>query len=419
MTSEPLLAAPPPRPGPAGAPVRVLTAAPAGASPLPARLPGPSARPWRARAAEVLRLPLAVYAGAALLHLTALAVLNPAGPAGVTDRLLSWDARLFTSIASDGYPEGFTHTPDGRLTGNELAFFPGYPALVRAVHTVTGLDTGHSALAASHLALIAALICVHRLFLRLYGPRTAAFATVLVACAQPMAVVFLMGYNESLFLALAAGTLLTAHREDWITAGVLACGAGLTRPVGAAVAAALAVAVLLHARRAGRLTVRPALAAALACCGVPAHPLWTAVRTGHLDGWFRIQEAGWGTRWDNGRSFLGFLGETLARGGTWVPVSTAVLLLAVVGATAAAWVDTTIWPPLLVYGTAVVVMTLGQSNYYHSKLRLLIPALLLLVPAARALARARPRTAVAVLSALALFCSWYGAHMLTGWPYAI
>ncbi|WP_030195855.1 hypothetical protein [Streptomyces sp. NRRL S-87] len=58
-----------------------------------------------------------------------------------------------------------------------------------------------------------------------------------------------MGYSESLFLAFAAATLLAAHRKAWLTAGVLAMLAGLTRPAAAAVAAALAVAVVLHAVR--------------------------------------------------------------------------------------------------------------------------------------------------------------------------
>jgi hypothetical protein len=376
-------------------------------------------RERRLRAADVVRFPLAVHSVALLLHLAMLAALNPPGPDGVGDRLLSWDAQWFTAVARDGYPDGFSYTADGQLTGNGLAFFPAYPLLIRTVHTVTGLGYDASALVGSHLALMAALVCVHRFVLRMHGPRTARIVTVLVVCAQPMAVVFFMGYNESLFLAFAAGALLAAHREKWLTAGLLGLCAGLTRPVGVAVMAALAVAVLLHARREGRLTRRPALAVVLACCGTPAYLLWAGLRVGHLDAWFAVQRAGWGTHWDSGRAFLGFLGETLARGEGWVPVSTALLLLAVIGATVTAWLDRDLWPPLLVYGTAVVVMTLGQSNYFHSKLRLLIPALVLLLPAARALARVRPRTAVVSLSVVALFCSWYGAHMLTTWRYAI
>jgi hypothetical protein len=227
-----------------------------------------------------------------------------------------------------------------------------------------------------------------------------------------------MAYSESLFLAFAAGTLLALHRRSWLAAGVLALLAGLTRPAAVAVIAALGVAVLLDALRERRLSWRPTAALALACCGTPAYLLWVGVHTGRADAWFAIQEAGWGTHWDNGGSFFDFLGQTLAHGDGWIPVSTALLLLAVLACTAFAWWDGG-WPPLLVYGTAVTVLTIGQSNYYHSKLRLLIPALVFLLPLARALARARTRAAVVALAAASLFGCWFGAYMLTVWPYAI
>ncbi len=372
-----------------------------------------------ARIARAACFPLAVYGTALLLHLALLAVMNPPGGDGVGDRLLSWDADWFTALARDGYPDSFTYTPDGQLTGNGLAFFPAYPFLIRAVHTVTGLGYEASALVGAHLALIVALMCVHRLLLRLYGRRTARIATALVVCAQPMALVFFMGYNESLFLAFAAGALLAVHREAWLTAGVLTLLACLTRPVGVAVVAALAVAVALHARREGRFSWRPALALVLGGCGTPAYLLWVGLRLGRLDAWFTLQEAGWETHWDNGRAFVTFLGDALTRGDGWVPVSTALLLLALVGVTVAAWGDKDSWPPLLVHGTIIVIMTLGQSNFFHSKLRLLIAALVFLIPVARALTRVRPPTAIIALSTAALFCSWYGAYMLTTWGYAI
>ncbi|AOT62566.1 MULTISPECIES: hypothetical protein [Streptomyces] len=360
----------------------------------------------------------AVHAGSALLHLVVLALMVPPDGAGVRERLLAWDAGHFVDIARDGYPAGFTHGPDGELTGNELAFFPLYPLLVRALAALTGLDAGTAAVATAHLALAAALFAVHALLARLYGDRVALAGIALLAGAQPMALTFLMGYSESLFLALAAGTLLALHRRAWLTAGWLALLCGLTRPAALAVALAVAVAAAQHLWGSRRLTARPVAAVVLACAGTPAYLAWVGARLGRVDAWFRIQQAGWGTRWDHGAAFARFLGETLRRGEGWVPVSTAVLVLAVLGATAAAW-GRGAWPPLLVYGTAMVVLAVGQSNYYHCKLRLLAPAVVFLVPAARALAGARPRTAAGVLAGAVLFGCWYGAYMVTAWPYAI
>jgi len=398
-----------------------------GSLPPEVRLPDPPPRPdpWNTRprrpslrrAARAARFPLAVYGVALASHLVLLALLNPPGDQDVRDRLTSWDGQWFLEIARGGYPHDFAITPDG-LRGSTLAFFPAYPLLVRAVHTLTFLDYDTAGLIAAHLALIAALSCLYRLLLDLYDRRTAYIATFLVACAQPMALVFLMTYSESLFLAFAAGGLLAIRRKAWLTAGALILLAGLTRPVAVALMAALGVAVALHFRREGRVTWRPLAALVLSYCGVPGYLLWVALRTGVPDAWFKIQEAGWGTRWDNGASFFGFLGDAFTKSDGWVPISTALLLLALIAATAVAWRDR-VWPPLAAHGTVVLLLTLGQSNYYHSKLRLLIPALVFVIPVARVLARVRTATAIVTLAVAALFGSWYGAYMVTVWHYAI
>jgi hypothetical protein len=403
-------------------PVTATGAEPAPPTPSrtePSGAPPPASpyREWWLRIVRASRFPLAVYGAGLLLHLVMLAVTNPPGGPGVRDRLLAWDGQWFLDIARNGYPQEFSFTADG-LTGGSLAFFPAYPFLVRVVHTLTGLDYEAAALVASHAALLAGLICVHRLLLRLYHRRTAHIATFLVACAQPMALVFFMAYSESLFLALAAGALLAIHRKAWLTAGMLTLFAGLTRPVAVALIAALGVAVVMHLCRERLITWRPPTALLLSYCGIPAYVGWVGLRTGQSDAWFRIQEAGWGTRWDNGSAFTEFLVKALSDGGDWVPVSTALLILALVAATVVAW-SGDFWPPLMVYGTVILITTLGQSNYYHSKLRLLIPALVFVIPIARALARVRTRTAIVILAVAALLGSWYGAYMLTVWRYAI
>ncbi|MER5890362.1 hypothetical protein ABT160_41600 [Streptomyces sp. NPDC001941] len=360
----------------------------------------------------------AVQGVSAAVHLTVLALMTAASGTTLGQRLVAWDGQLYLSIAADGYPDSFHHTPDGALTGNNLAFFPLYPLLVRALHAVTPLSTDLAGLVTAQLALSAALYALYVLLGSLYGRRTALCAVVLVAGVQPMALCFFMAYSEALFLALAAWTLLALRRGAWLSAGVLALCAGLTRPAAVAVVAAVACAAGQRLWRARRWEARPVAAVLLGCLGTPAYLLWVGLRLGRPDAWFVIQEAGWGTHWDSGAAFLRFLLDAFAHQDGWVPVSSAVLLCAVIVATGLAWRRGE-WPPLLVYGTALVVLTVAQSNFYHSKLRLLIPAVVFLLPPARALARARPVTAGTVLAAGTLFGSWYGAHMLTVWPYAI
>ncbi|TDT98699.1 hypothetical protein EDD99_6930 [Streptomyces sp. 846.5] len=391
-------------------------AAAAGDAPAPQH-----AAPSRSRVRRIAVLvwpAFAVYAVTTAAHLLVLSAMIPAGGPSLRNRLTTWDGGFYLEIAAHGYPHGFSYDPSGKLTGNTLAFFPLYPMLVRAVHGITRLDIPMAGIVTANLALIAALIVVLLLFCRLYGRRTSIVAVVLLAGAQPMSLVFLMSYSESLFLALAAGMLLAAHRRAWLTAGLLALLVGLTRPAAVAAVAALGVAVLLHLVRERRISWRPLAALALGCAGTPLYLLWVALRVGRADAWFQIQGAGWGTQWDNGRAIWDFLVQTLATGDGWVPVSTAVLLIALVCATLVTWQRGS-WPPLVVYGTSIVILTLCQSNYYHSKLRLLLPALVFLIPLARTIARTRTRTAVLTLAVATVFGAWYGAYMITVWSYAI
>nr|WP_237694842.1 mannosyltransferase family protein [Streptomyces sp. SID5468] len=331
--------------------------------------------------------------------------------------LTPWDNQFYVQIAEHGYPHALSYDEHGALAGSPLAFFPLYPAVIAVVAGVTGADGADASVVAAWLASAAAAVVVHRLGLRLYGPR-AALALVVLVFTQPMAVTLWIGYSESLFLLLAAGCLLAAHREAWLTAGALALLAGLTRSTGAAVAVALAVAAVAATRRRRRVEWRAVAGPVVGALGVPGYLAWVGWRTGRPDAWFAIQRAGWQTAWDWGAATWRFLADTLRRGHDWVPMVTAVLLVALAAAVVTALLRGT-WPPLAVYGVLILVLTVGQTNYYHSKPRLLVPALLTLVPVAAACARPPWRTKVPALVALALFGTWFGAYMLTDWIYAI
>src|SRR5206468_6608463 len=114
----------------------------------------------------------------------------------------------------------YTYDAGGHLVGNGLAFFPGYPLAIRLVHEITRLAYPEAALVASWLSGAVAAALVYRLGVRLYDARVGAVLVILF-CTQPMSVVLGMAYSEGLFVALAAGTLLAAHRGNWLTAGVL------------------------------------------------------------------------------------------------------------------------------------------------------------------------------------------------------
>ncbi|GAA0458428.1 membrane protein [Paractinoplanes deccanensis] len=376
---------------------------------------------------------LGIFALTRVAQLVILGWLDAASddPVGVRQRLLVWDAGWFLKVAVNGYPHGYTYDLAGRMQGNELAFFPVYPTLIR-VFDGLGLSASTAALVVSWVASVGAALALHLLGTSLYGKR-AGWALVAICCSAPVSIVFSMAYSEGIFLAFVAGMLVAAHRQVWWAAGLLGLLAALTRPTGAAAAVALAVAALLavrdareeargetggETRRWAAKSWQPVLAAVVALAGVPLFLAWVGWRVGDPAAWFRIQAAGWGTSFDFGSSTVDFLATTLSTGDGWVPVSVAIILIAAV---AAAWVAVAgkPWPPLAVYGLIAMVLVYGQAGFYHSKPRLLVPVLLTLLPAAVAASRARPRVAILSITAWAAFGLWYGAYLVAVWPYTL
>ena len=364
-----------------------------------------------------LAVPLAIYAASRVAQLALIAWLLPADGSTVNDRLMQWDAGWYVEVARHGYPHGYSYGPDGQLVGNGLAFLPGYPLLVRIVHEITRLDYRTATLLAAFLAGAGAAVAVYALGAHLYDARVGACLAALF-CAQPMSAALSMGYSEGLFVAFAAGALLCAFRRSWLTAGGLGLAAALTRPTGAAVAVALALAAVMALRDGERPRWRPIAAALVALAGLPAYLAWVGLRVGTWHAWFDIQTAGWGTTFDGGAATGAFVARALRGSDEWVAVSVALLVIAALVA-AVVTVTTRVWPPLVAYGLLALVLVLGQGGYYHSKPRLLVPVFTLLVPAAVALGRARGRSAVPVLVGWAAFGLWYGAYLVTVWRYAI
>ena len=359
-----------------------------------------------------------IFALTRIAQLIMLAWLGHASGDGdsLRSRLLVWDGGWFLRVAVNGYPHGYTYGLNHRLEGNELAFFPLYPMLIRGVAAL-GVSAETAAIGVSWLASIGAAVALHLLGTTLYGKR-AGWALVAICCSAPVSVVLSMAYSEALFLALVAGMLAAAHRKVWWAAGLLGLGCALTRPTGAAAALALAVAAIMAVRESREKAWQPLLAAAVALAGVPLFLVWVGLRVGDPSAWFRIQSAGWGTSFDFGDSTWSFLRQTLSTGDGWVPMSVALILLVALAAAGVALAGKP-WLPLAVYGVVAMVLVYGQAGFYHSKPRLLLPVLLTLLPAAVAAARARPRVAVLSIAAWAAFGLWYGAYLVAIWPYTL
>lgn len=372
--------------------------------------------PWP-RIAHALA-PAGVYLGVRAVGVAVLALM--AGPRLVAE-LTSWDAAWLLAIAEHGYAgvpadmlDAFgRHTPE-----TPLGFFPGYPALVAAVGLLAGgnlVVAGLFVAAAAGVAAAYALTAIGELVPG--GSRRAGLLLTALFGATPMSVVLSMAYTEALFCALAAWALVGVLRERWLLAGLCAAGAGLVRPTASAVVGAVGLAALaaVLARRGG---LRPWLGGALATTGLLGYLGWVAARTGAPDGWFRIQRTGWGWYLDGGAATLRYLGGVLTAGERLFDAVTVVGLVGSLVLLGLAIVQRVPWP-LVVYGALVVLPVWATAGLMNAKLRLLVPAFVLLVPIATGLARRRAGTAVAVVAAAALASAWFGGYALTIWRYGI
>ncbi|MGC0332954.1 hypothetical protein RKD23_005944 [Streptomyces sp. SAI-170] len=367
------------------------------------------------------------YAAVRALGLVALVAWSAARDKSAHTLLTArWDSLWYTRVAELGY--GYeVRLPNGDIHSN-LAFFPLLPWLERGLHAVSPLSYADAGLVVSLLASLAAAWGIFAVADQVYG-RRAGVCAALVWAVLPVGIVQSMAYSESLFTALAAWSLYAVLTGRWLTAGTLAALAGLTRPVGLAVVAAVwaaGLASLVRERRTsfvgtgsggatpGAHAGRRALALLLAPLGAAGYVLWVGRRTGKgVFGYLDVQ-AGWRNGFDGGYAFARFVADKF----TSVPGALAGLAL-IAGVGLVLWLYVVCVRqgqplPLLVYAGVVTALALCASSYFGSKPRLLMPAFPLLLPLALALARARPRRSAAVLTAVAVASAVYGAFWLNG-----
>lgn len=362
------------------------------------------------------------------MRLFGLAVLQVFAAAGGSDarrRLESWDAQWYAGIAAHGY--GFVRLhPDGRLLA-DYAFFPLYPMLERLGSRFTGLAYADAGLVVSGLGSGVAAWGIFAVVDLLHGRRVALVSTVAWA-ALPIGIVQSMAYSESLFTALAAWALLAVLRGRWMTAGMLACLAGVTRPVGVAVVVAVAVAAVC-AMRSGRQPavngqlggqlgaeagwpLRPLTAAVTAPVGWFGYVAWVGLRTGSPLGYFEVTDH-WGNTFDGGAAFAAWTWGLL----TGAALGSGVLVVVGVGL-AVVLLGLCVRQrgplPLVIFAAGILFLALTTSGYYGSKPRYLLPAFPLLLPLAVELARRRTAVVVAVLSTATTVSAVYGALWLLG-----
>jgi hypothetical protein len=195
----------------------------------------------------------------------------------------------FVDIARDGYFPG-SSGPWMEGWDNREAFFPGFPLVLRAVHTVVP----HWILAGLLISFVSGAVAVLALarLARQYRPGTTIGQdSALFLLFSPRAVFLAVGYSEALFLAFARPAWLAARRHSWALAAILSAFATSVRITGLFVAAAILVHFLVSIRTHRRWYAVPWLA-------LPAVPalgycIYLYARTGDPMAWTHAQERGW------------------------------------------------------------------------------------------------------------------------------
>jgi len=287
--------------------------------------------------------------------------------------LSRWDGGWYLSIVRAGYP---TVVPTRPGTPSSLAFFPGFPLLVRALSRPIGLSPVLVGVVVATAAGLGAAIVLHRLASDLSVEPTAD-RTVILFSFFPTAFVLSMVYADALFLFLAAVCLVALIERRWLLAGVATAAASSVRPTALVLVACCvwAAAEAIYRRRQWFALVAPALAP----IGAAAYFAYLRVHTGDALAFVKAEDVGWNRRFDLGvwnvRSVARYVGD---RRTTFLILVFAVVLL---GAAVAFWLMLRWRPPavIVVYVVGIVALTVLASHpvslprYMLSAFPLLIP----------------------------------------------
>ena len=134
------------------------------------------------------------------------------------------DSKHYFDIARAGYS---VRSEAGEIL--DLVFFPGYPLLTGML--MMALPEMLSGYLAAWIPFLAAGMTLYRLF-RLDYDRKKSLRILLWLCLMPGAVFYSYPMSESLFLAAAAGAVLSARTRRWFAAGICGFLAAFTRSAG-------------------------------------------------------------------------------------------------------------------------------------------------------------------------------------------
>lgn len=359
------------------------------------------------------------YTGLRLINLLFLWRLSYVNGQSFFPKLHAWDGEWMLNLAANGYqnqPPFFVDARGLHLAVESYAFFPGYPLLIRGLHFLHLGSYLQVALLINWLAGYIFTLGILKLGKLIFPSSTLkqSIIWVILVAASPLAIVFNLVYTEALFCALAAWALYFLLTKKWWLAGVLILLAGWVRPTASALIFAMLIFTLVKNRR----ELRAWLGSLLSTLGLASYLLYVGKQTGSLTGWFHIQNLGWNTKFDFGKSTLQFLNYTICTGITFVDF---IIVLAII---ISLWLMLQMlgkkYPlPLVMYSLGVLATVLLSNGLMSSRPRLLLVAFPLALPLVSKLQKLTNQNLFLCLSTYIIFGSWFGAYILVSYPYAI
>ena len=346
------------------------------------------------------------------VRITVLSVIAGANEQELWDRLTAWDSKYYLEIARAGYFDADINT-DGPVHEITMAFFPGFPMLLRVLGW-TGISLEIAALIVNTLltAVMAAGIMV--LARRVGAQRRGQWAAALVVSSAPMSIVFSMPYTEALFGALVVWGLIALDDRAWWRAAAFGFALSFVRLTSVDFLAVFALWVLIYGRRSWQAWLDVVVAA----LPLPAYLLWTQRYLADAGGYFGIQTEHWNSTFDGGAATVQFVWETLTENNDVGYLLTTLVILGVPVLLVAAWGR--VAPVAWWFSAALCANVLLSDGIMHSRPRLLLPAIILVLPwVVRAAAAWRPRVLWAACGAWVLWSAWFSAYMLVVFEWAI
>lgn len=331
--------------------------------------------------------------------------------------LLAWDGEWYLRIAEFGYLTGAHGMVDAHGKPSPfgaMAFFPGYPHLVRGVAPLLGDDYLAAGLVVSTVAGVAGGYAVARLARHCGADRRGELIAVAALAAAPMSVVFTLPYPESMLVAVVGWALVGLLERRWWLAIACSAAAGYLSPMGVPLIPVVIAAIVVHRKEAGW----PALLGTLLTpAGLLGYLLWVDRKSGMTGGFFAITKAGWGNEIDFGWTTLTWVLATFAADPNVFTLITAAVI--VVAGTALIWSRGLLPWPVWTYCLFTIGLAFGSGGLVQDRVRLLLSAFPLMLPLAIVLSGLKARWAIASTAFLVLAGLWFSAHSLTVWRYGI